>query len=284
VTRAATVDELLAGARARLAAAPFAPSGREASLLLGHVLGLDEARLLARGERPVAAPAAARFTALLERRLGGEPVAYLTGTKEFYGRPFAVDARVLVPRPETEHLVEAALALALPPTPRILDVGTGSGCLAVTLALERPRARLLATDRSPGALVVAAANARRHGVAGRVRLAAADLFAGVRLDRFDLVVSNPPYVDPAERPRLSQEVVDFEPESALFAGDGGLAALAGLVEGGAGLRRGATLLVEIGYGQLAAVEDLARASALHVTAAWPDYSSIPRIVRLDRKA
>jgi UDP-N-acetylglucosamine 1-carboxyvinyltransferase len=182
------------------------------------VLGLSEAQVLARGRQPAGATAQRLFLALLERRLGGEPVAYLLGEREFYGRSFAVDRRVLVPRPETEHLVEAALAARLPRSPRILDLGTGSGCLAVTLALELPAARLVATDLSPGALAVAAANVRRWGVEGRVGLAAADLFAGLDLAAFDLVVSNPPYIDRREAPTLSPEVVDFEPAAGALRG------------------------------------------------------------------
>lgn len=280
---AQTLDDLLERARPRLAAAPFGPSTREAALLLGHVLGLTEAQVLARGDQPVGELARRRFLALLERRLGGEPVAYLVGAREFYGRSFAVDRRVLVPRPETEHLVEAALASRLPRAPRILDLGTGSGCLAVTLALELPAARLVASDLSPGALAVAAANARRWQVDGRVRLVAADLFAGLDLSRFDLVVSNPPYVDRRDAPALSPEVVDFEPELALFAADGGEAVLARIFAGAAALGPGAQVLVEIGHGQLASLERRLRASPLQILDAWNDYSRIPRVLRLSRR-
>lgn len=269
-------------ARRRLAAAPFGPPGREALLLMGRVLGLSEAQVLARGERVLNAAEAARFEALLARRLTGEPFAYLTGEREFYGRPFAVDRRVLIPRPETEHLVEAALVLALPPAPRILDVGTGSGCIAVTLALEIPAARLVASDRSSGALAVAAANSRRHRVAGRVALLAADLYAGIDLGRFDLVVSNPPYVDPATAGELSPEVTGFEPHGALFAADQGAALLTDLIQGAARLRPGVSLLLEIGRGQLATVRHAAAAAGLTVAAVVDDYAGVPRVVRLVR--
>jgi release factor glutamine methyltransferase len=273
--------DLLARARERLSAAPFAPPRREALLLLGHVLGLTEAQVLARPERAVPAAAAARFEGLLERRLGGEPVAYLTGSREFYGRRFAVDERVLIPRPETEHLVEAALAAPLPPRPRILDLGTGSGCLAVTLALELPGARVLATDASPAALAVAAANARRLG-AGGVRFAAADRYAGLELAAFDLVVANPPYIDPAEAGSLSPEITRFEPHGALFAADRGEAMLGELIAGAARLSAGASLVLEIGRGQLPAIERHTVPSVLHVAAAIEDYAGIPRVVRLER--
>jgi len=278
-----SVDDLLADARARLAAAPFAPSTREAALLLGRVLGWSEAQVLARGERGVAAPAARTFEGLLRRRLGAEPVAYLLGEREFYGRPFHVDRRVLIPRPESEHLVEAALAVALPVAPRILDVGTGSGCLAVTLALEIAGARVLATDLSPAALAVAAVNVRRHAAGDRVALAACDLWAGLRRDLFDLVVSNPPYVCRGDAAELSPEVVEHEPELALFADDRGEAALAALVAGAADLAPGARLMLEIGRGQLTAVRRRAAASGLQVETTVQDYAGIPRVVCLRRR-
>jgi release factor glutamine methyltransferase len=289
-----TIDEVLARARARLAAAPFDPSTREAALLLGHVLGLSEAQVLARGGQPAGETARRLFLGLLERRLGGEPVAYLLGEREFYGRSFAVDRRVLVPRPETEHLVEAALAARLPAAPRILDLGTGSGCLAVTLALELPAARVVATDLSPGALAVAAANVRRWQVEERVALAAADLFAGLDLAAFDLVVSNPPYVDRRDASSLSPEVVDFEPPLALFAGERGEAVLAEIFAGAAALCPGALVLVEIGHGQLPALERRLRgapaehppsplsAPPLQLLDVWNDYSQIPRVMKLVR--
>jgi release factor glutamine methyltransferase len=277
----ATLDDLLADARRRLAAAPFAPSTREAALLLGHVLGWSEAQVLARGERPVPPAAARRFAVLLARRLRGEPVAYLTGEREFWGRSFHVDRRVLVPRPETEHLVEAALAAPLPAAPRILDVGTGSGCLAVTLALELPGARVVACDVSPAALAVAAANVRRHGA--RVALVAADLWAPLDLAAFDLVVSNPPYVDPAAAAGLSPEVVDHEPAQALFAAESGRRELRRLVSGAAaGLAPGALLLLEVGHDQATIVGEHATASGLHLEGVTRDYAGIPRVVRLRR--
>jgi release factor glutamine methyltransferase len=275
------VGELLRDGRRRLGATAFAPP-REAALLLGAVLGLSEAQVMARDDEPVPPAAAARFAALLTRRLGGEPVAYLLGGREFYGRRFAVDERVLIPRPETEHVVEAALALRLPPAPRILDVGTGSGCLAVTLALELPGAVAVAADLSPGALAVAAANARRHGAGGRVALVASDLTAALDLARFDLVVSNPPYVDPGEAPGLSPEVCDFEPHLALFSPGSGDATLARLFRECARLRQGVPLVVEIGSGQLDAASRHAAAAALEIVAVRRDYAGVPRVLVLRR--
>jgi release factor glutamine methyltransferase len=275
------MGELLHAGRRQLAATAFA-SPREAALLLGGVLGLSEAQVMARDDQRVAAETAARFRALLARRLGGEPVAYLLGEREFYGRPFAVDRRVLIPRPETEHVIEHALALDLPPAPRILDAGTGSGCLAVTLALELPAARVVACDLSPAALAVAAGNARRHGVAGRVALVASDLAAAVTLAPFDLVVSNPPYIDPADAGGLPAEVCNFEPHLALFSPESGDSTLARLLAECARLRPGAVTVVEIGCSQLDAARRHAAAAGLELTAAHRDYAGRPRVVVLRR--
>jgi release factor glutamine methyltransferase len=278
-----TVRDFLAEARVRLAATPFGAPPREGSLLLARVLGLTEAQLLARDREEVPPEAAGRFQALLERRMTGEPVAYLLGEREFYGRTFQVDDRVLIPRPETEHAIEAALAEPLPPRPWILDVGTGSGILAVTLALEIPGARAVATDLSLGALGVAAGNARRLGAGGRVHPVQTDLTAGLDLSRFDLVVSNPPYIDPAEAPDLSPEVCDFEPSLALFAPGTGDSILARLFALCGGLRSGVRLIVEIGYGQLDIARRHAEGSALLLEEARPDYSGIPRVLVLRRR-
>jgi release factor glutamine methyltransferase len=282
-----TVGQLLARARPVLAATPFGASPREALLLLGRVLGLSEAQVLARPEADVPNESEQRFSTLLARRLGGEPVAYLVGEKEFFGRPFWVDSRVLIPRPETEHVVEAALAGQLlpgPPSPRILDVGTGSGCLAVTLALEIPRAIVVATDVSLGALAVAAKNARRHGVAARVRLAGLELLAGLDLSHFDLVVSNPPYVDLSEAPALSPEVCNFEPHLALFAPGSGDAVLARLIRQAESVRAGVRLILEMGLGQLEAVTAAGAAAGFEVLSVRDDLAGIPRVVELRRLA
>jgi release factor glutamine methyltransferase len=266
-----------------LAATPFGAPTREVSLLLGRVLGLSEAQILAHGEREVPDEAAERFRSLLERRLTGEPTAYLFGEREFYGRSFQVDPRVLIPRPETEHLIETALAKPLPEQPWILDVGTGSGILAVTLALEIPGARVVATDLSPGALAVASVNARRLGVRERVCPVGADLAQGLDLARFDLVVSNPPYIDPGDAPTLSPEVYNFEPHVALFGPGTGDSLYARLFSETEGLRPGVRLLVEIGQGQLDAVRRHAEESGLHVSGVRLDYAGISRVVILERR-
>lgn len=276
----ATVHELLSRARGRLRGAPFRPPTREAKLLLGHTLGLDEGQLLARDRQEVPAADERRFSELLERRLRGEPVAYLLGEREFWGRGFRVDRRVLIPRPETEHLIEMALALPLPGRPRVLDLGTGSGCIAVTLALELGGARVVAVDASPAALAVAAANARRLGA--RVAFAGGDLTAALRLAPFDLLVSNPPYIDPRDAHELSSEITAFEPPLALYA-ESGEAVHARLVRAAAALRPGGFVLLEIGRGQLPRVEELAAASALALVEVRPDLAGIPRAVLLRRQ-
>lgn len=298
---APSIRDLLSEAKALLASSSHAPSPREAHHLLGHVLGLSEARLIARDREPVPPEPECRFRDLLARRLQGEPVAYLTGEREFYGRSFRVDRRVLVPRPETEHLVEAALAVAreieLPETARVLDVGVGSGAIAVTLALERPGWRVVGTDLSPGALALARENADRLG-AGReadlgasgCRFVACDLTSALRLGDFDLLVSNPPYVPSEEAATLSAEVRDYEPGGALFspgeetpAGPAPGTGIASRLLGQAGtLPNRSAVILEIGHGQLDAVRGIARRRGWRVARAIPDYAGIPRIVVLRR--
>jgi len=279
-TARTTVHGLLLDARARLAQAALGPP-REANLLLAHVLGWSEARVLARGETALAEPDARAFQALIARRLTGEPVAYLVGEREFFGRPFRVDLRVLIPRPETEHLIEAALALPLPAAPRILDIGTGSGCIACTLALELPGARVVASDISPAALAVARDNAARLG-AGGVRFVASDLDAALPLAGFDLVVSNPPYIGLEERADLPPDVVLFEPHRALFSPLESDTILRRLLAAATVLPPGAFMVLEIGCGQAERLTD-AVAPGLLLREVRRDYAGIPRILVLERR-
>ena len=253
---------------------------REAALLLGEVLGLDEAQLYARSDDDVPELAALSYADLIRRRVDRVPMAYLLGRREFYGRSFAVDPRVLVPRPETEHLVAAALDHVADGS-RVLDLGTGSGCIAVTVALERPGARVVATDLSLGALAVATSNCRRHGVDGRVRLVSADLLSALGHHSFDVVVSNPPYIRLDEWDSLMPEVRDHEPPEALFAGDG-LDFYRRLLAAGDRFAAGQRLLVEIGKGQLDGVVELAEGGGFAVDAVVADLAGIPRVVHLRR--
>ena len=238
-----SVAELLAGS-----ALPRA----EARLLLAASLGEPVESLVARPEQPVGDDAAARFDALARRRAQGEPVAYLLGEKEFYGRRFAVSPAVLVPRPETELLVELALRrLRTQPAPRVLDLGTGSGCIAVTLALECAAATVVAVDRCADALALARANAQRLGAP--VEFVQGDWYEHVG-GRFDLIVANPPYVAAAD-PHLAG--LQHEPRRALVAGADGLADLRRIVAGAPGrLNSGGTLAVEHGYDQGTSVRGL----------------------------
>ena len=253
------LHEHIAEGRRQLIDAGFRPDAAavDSDVLARHVLGWDVARLLAHNREPAPEGFASRFSTAIARRLLREPVAMIVGVREFWGRDFAVTQATLVPRPETELIIEEALRILPSHPPTILDIGTGSGCLAISLAAERPDARVFATDLSHGALLVAAANARRHGVDRRVRFVRADLAEGLSV-RADLIVSNPPYVPDKSAPALIPDVRNYEPAMALFGGVEGLEIIDRLLtQAAARLAPGGTLIVEFGYGQ----EDDVRASA-----------------------
>ncbi|ATB49160.1 peptide chain release factor N(5)-glutamine methyltransferase [Corallococcus macrosporus] len=233
-----------------------------AEILLSHVLELSRVRLYVDLDRPLSKEELGAYRALIERRMAGEPTQYLTGVREFYNRPFKVDARVLIPRPETELLVEAALRMLPRDAPgRALDVCTGSGCIAISLAAERPQATVTATDLSPDACALARENAQALGVADRVTVLQGDLFAPVPAgERFQVVVSNPPYIASGEIPGLSAEV-RREPKLALDGGPDGLVAVRRVVTGARQwLEPGGLLAMEIGEDQGPAVLELLRAA------------------------
>jgi release factor glutamine methyltransferase len=233
-----------------------------AELLLAHVLHVSRIRLYTDLDRPLEAAELGAVRALIVRRASGEPTSYLTGTREFYGRTFAVDPRVLVPRPETELLVEAVLqAVPRDAEVRVLDLCTGSGCVGITVALERPRARVLATDTSPGAVEVARANASALGAAERFEARLGDLLAPVEDEApFDVVVANPPYVPRGEIPTLPPEV-RREPQLALDGGPDGLDVVRRIATAAPGrLVTGGLLALEIGDGQGPAVHSLLEAA------------------------
>jgi release factor glutamine methyltransferase len=251
----ASAGEVLQAARIRLSSTSQYPR-RDAELILAHVLGCDQTALLTHPERMLSANEAERFETLLMRRLASEPVQYLTGTQEFFGLLLEVSPDVLIPRPETEHLVEAVLErFDREANPRIVDVGTGSGAIAVAIAHALPRSRVTAVDFSPEALEVARRNAERHGVIDRISFLQSDLLAAAEHAEFDVVVSNPPYV--ADGEVLEPQVAHYEPHSALYAGPTGLEVYERLIpQASAVLKPRGWLMMEIGYGQLAALEAL----------------------------
>ncbi len=341
-----TLKEFLTQGEAKLSAGPHPQCARrDAETLLLHLLGKNRAWLLAHLNDPFGGCTAIQFATLLDRRLTGEPIQYITGECEFYGLPFRVTPAVLIPRPETEHLVETAMKIAgapsmesatsgrrgwettssstpgapglasetwesnepssapsmesatsgrhgwesneprpAPPTSavpaafvRILDVGTGSGAIAIALAHHLPHARVTAIDLSADALRIAEENAKRNSVT--VRFLQGDLLAPVAGQQFDIIVSNPPYVPATDRDTLSVEVREHEPHLALFADADGLSVYRRLIPAAfAALVPGGFLLLEIGYGQSAAVQSLLASAGfqhIHVT---PDLQGIPRVV------
>jgi release factor glutamine methyltransferase len=257
---------------------------RDAGVLGRGLLGWDAARWIARLNDDAPASFLARLKDAATRRAEREPVAYLVGTREFFGRPFIVSNAVLIPRPETELVViEALECLRGRPndqarSPVIVDVGTGSGCLAVTIALEWPAADVTATDISTAALDVARRNAAALDVSRRVTFQCAALI-GDMTDAADLVVSNPPYVAERDRASLAPDVRDYEPSTALFGGDDGLDVIRALLpDARRALRAGGALVMEIGAGQSDAVRNLVEAAGLTWTGVREDLAGIPRVV------
>jgi release factor glutamine methyltransferase len=280
-----TVAARLADARARLEAAGISPADAafDAEMLVRHALGWDRAALLARSREPEPPDFPARLDVLIGRRIEREPVAQIVGVREFWGRDFEVTREVLVPRPETEIVIEEALQFAREqPCRTVVDVGTGSGCLAVTIACELPDVRLVATDLSQAALDVAARNARRHGVEHRIRLACADVLDAVD-EPVDLIVSNPPYVPSGDAHGMQPEVVRYEPHLALFAGPTGLEVIRRLfVQAADLLASDGRLVVEFGFGQADAVRALAVAAGWTVVRIREDLQRIPRTIVCSR--
>lgn len=265
----ASLGEALAAARGRIPAS-------EARMFLREVTGCSAAQVAAYPERALTAEQAARYAELLERRAAGEPVAYLLGEREFYGRSFRVSPAVLIPRPETELIVDLVKARVAPGTaPAILDLGTGSGALAVTLALEIPAARVTAVDLSPAALEVARANAAALGA--QVKFVESDWFAAVGAERFEIIVSNPPYIVDDD-PHLAEGDVRFEPRSALASGRSGLDDLTRITATApAFLAPGGWLLMEHGYDQAEAVRALLGAAGFVAVESDRDLAGIERV-------
>ncbi|MBE0614474.1 MAG: peptide chain release factor N(5)-glutamine methyltransferase [Burkholderiales bacterium] len=248
----------------------------EARMLLERVLGKNRAWLIAHADEAADAEAQQAFAGLAQRRREGEPMAYILGVREFYGLDFGITPAVLIPRPETELLVELALERIPANTPvRVLDLGTGSGVIAVALARERPQARVTAVDVDYAALTVARANAKRHKTT--VRFFCGDWFGALAGEKFDLVVSNPPYIA-AEDPHLGMGDLGFEPQRALVGGNDGLDCIRVIVaKAGAHLNPGAWLLFEHGYDQSEACRALLEAQSFCEVRSWPDFAGIPRV-------
>jgi release factor glutamine methyltransferase len=302
------VRALIAEGEYELAAGPHPVSARrDAEVLLLYLFKRNDpqrntAWLIAHWNNPT--DHGAEFRALIKHRHAGEPIQYITGEQEFYGLPFHVTPDVLIPRPETEHLVEKALQLAanlkssvtghdfsraesrakqdwaLAPAgfPRIVDIGTGSGAIAVALAHQLPNAQITALDISSFAINIARENAQRNGVADRIRFIQSDLLSAIADERFDMVVSNPPYVPQADRDSLSVEVREHEPALALFAGEDGLDIYRRLIPAGfAVLEPRGYILLEIGFGQSPAVAALLKQAGFVGIEFVPDFQGIPRV-------
>ncbi len=272
----------------------------DASVLLSDILKREVWWLSVNRDHLLTIQEVFDFENLIARRAKGEPVAYLTGHKEFWSRTFAVDSRVLIPRPETELVVETALEIlapARPPSPLILDLGTGSGCIAITLALEIKAATVVASDISLDALRLAAMNAKIHDVYDRIHLIQADWASCFRIPGtkkcpgipknyhgFDLIVANPPYISPNERNIMDREVLEFEPELALFSDDEGLEAIRSILkEAPCLLKEGGWLLCEIGWKQGKKVRRLAKETGKYYCCQIKrDYSGNDRLLLLQR--
>ena len=261
-----------------------------AELLLMFILSCDRAYLYAHPERELTADEKSRYEAALAERARGVPAQYITGHQEFWGMDLIVSPAVLIPRPETEHVVETALELAKgasgrgrrPGTVRIADLGTGSGCIALALARELPNAEIHATDISDAALEIARANTARHQLEKRIQFHQTDLLEGLPPD-FDLIVSNPPYVGESEEDQVQLEVRKFEPREAVFAGPTGVEVIARLIPQARGaLIAGGWLVIEISGTITKAVRELLEGwESVDII---PDLQGIPRVARAQKKS
>jgi len=275
------LKQALAEATARLTANTVPSPRMNAELLLMFTLGCDRAHLYAHPERDLTADEASLYQAALSERVHGVPAQYITGHQEFWGMDLIVSPAVLIPRPETEHLIETVLELAAARSStlkiRIIDVGTGSGCIALALAKELRQGEILATDVSTAALEIARANAVRHQFDGRIHFREADLLGGFEDNLFDFVVSNPPYVGDSEEDEVQLEVRKFEPRNAVFAGPTGLEIIARLIpQARAALKPGGWLVMEISGAMVEGVKQLLNGwEEIRIV---KDLQSIPRVI------
>jgi release factor glutamine methyltransferase len=279
-SRNPSASRLLERGASELERVGVADSRFQAELLLRHALGCSREALLARLHEPVPAEASGHFFQLVERRRGRVPVQYVVGTQEFYGLSFRVTPAVLIPRPESEGIVEEALAeLGGTDEPTIVDVGCGSGCLAVAIAHALPGARLTATDASPAALAIARENSLRHGVADRIEFLEGDLLDPLTLRDVDAIVSNPPYIADVDLENLEPEVSEHEPRQALSGGADGLSVIERLLPAAhRALCNGGLLFMEIGHDQDRRVRTLLESSGLTHLRTTRDLAGIPRVI------
>jgi release factor glutamine methyltransferase len=274
-----TIEAARRALTARLSAARIESAALDARLLLGAVLDLDLTGMIASADRPLAAADAALIEGYAARRIDGEPIARILGTKEFWGLPFKLSQATLTPRPDTETVVELALEFAASaPAPRILDIGTGSGAILLALLSECPGATGVGADISPAALVAARRNARDFGLSSRAAFVACD-YAAALSGGFDLIVSNPPYVRSADIPKLDPEVRDHDPHAALDGGRDGLDAYRALIPQAARLLKpGGALVVEAGLGQACDIEGLMTAAGLQTAGSRADLAGVLRAI------
>jgi len=283
-----TIAEAILQGTNKLRKAGVAEARREAGSLLGHLIERDRTFIISHAEDAITSEHAEVFARLVEERAQGKPLQYITGRQEFFGLDFEVTPDVLIPRPETELLVETALKLLTNAEALICDVGTGSGCVAVTLLHERTNASGVAIDVSPAAIEVARRNAAKHNVSARLEFLVSDCFAEVKPDAlFDVIVSNPPYIPAGDLEGLQKEVRDHEPHLALEAGADGLSIVRRLLtDAGAFLKTGGHLLFEIGFDQSEAVQALTASmvdsGSWRLLDIYPDLQGIPRTVALEK--
>ncbi|MBL8150190.1 MAG: peptide chain release factor N(5)-glutamine methyltransferase [Blastocatellia bacterium] len=283
----AKIEELVKAASSKLKSAGIENERMTASLLLAEILGRDTIYIIAHNRDEVATETEARFQRAVERRCSGEPLQYITGRQEFYKRNFIVNPSVLIPRPETELIVEKVVNLCKEldlKSPTVLDIGTGSGCIAISIASEIAEAAVFAIDISTLAIEVAKRNSERHQVDRRVHFFVGDLTSAIFPEiKFDFCCTNPPYIDPNDRSTLSREVKDFEPEIALFAQEKGLGLIARLLTECATITKpGGYFLCEIGFGQEEAVLAMVNREVWEIQPTIKDLQSIPRTVFLKR--
>ena len=287
-----TIDQAIQEGAERLLKRQVDEHRRTAALLLGHLLGWDRAQLLIRSNEQLNESSYRQYICLIDRRASGEPLQYITGHQEFYGLDFVVTPDVLIPRPETELLVERVIALAADQrsaSTLILDIGTGSGCIAIAIATHVPSAGIIAIDISPASLVVARKNAELHSVRDRIEFIEGDLFAPL-LNRgldgaVDFVASNPPYVAEVNTGSLQREVRDWEPPAALYGGEAGLCFYDRLLaQSRSFVAAGGYLVCEIGYGQLDAISHMIDPAAWEIVDITSDLRGIPRILTMRRNS